>query len=503
MMESPQQSRAGAWLDVAANPRWRRVLAWLWTPPPGQDADRHNAVALQVILLAIGIMVPVMIVRETAMHGTPVLERWAGFLIAAAVWMTILAIRKGHFRVPAYLILLSALALIGQSYLQYGLRAQSGLQVTHVVPLVFAALLLGRFAVWGALLLMLLPMSLGAWIDLASVPVQGPLRGDVLSNLSVSIQSFLVVAAILDRLIVASQLSRRRSVELDMVCDQLETEIEENARTHAQLLHAQRIESAGRLASGAAHDFNNIFGVIVGYASVPRMTGDGNDALRSLVSIELAAKRGEALTRRLLTLSRSSNRNSSVFDAVVSLRQTGPLLEKLFGTSAIEIELELPPTALWVELDRADFELAVLNVASNARDAMPEGGTFRIKADVVSRGVRIVFVDSGCGMSEEVVGRIFEPFFTTKSSVSGTGAGIGLSVVERTIIGAGGDIAVRSVIGVGTELEILLPVPVPAEVVVASAPAVDVRHCQAREPDAMLGVAIVTAAVSGKQHDQA
>lgn len=434
-----------------------------------------------MILLAIGVLVPAMVAWEALMRGVPVRQHWPSLLAAVAVWLGVFAVRQGYFRLTAYLTLLGALALIGHSYLEYGLRAQSGLQVTHLVPLLFAGLLLGRFAVWATMALMLLAMSLGAWVDLGSgqeqagwqaawqgawpASWQATLQGDVVSNLTVSILSFLVVAAILDRLIAASQRARLRSLKLDMVCDQLEDEIEENARTHAQLLHAQRIETVGRLASGVAHDFNNILAIIVGYASVPRMTGDGNDALRSLVGIELAAKRGEALTRRLLTLSRSDDRNTSVFDAAASLQDAWPLLAQLFGAD-IETELELPATPLWVELDRAEFELAVLNIASNARDAMPDGGTFRICADAVARGIRIVFVDNGCGMSEDVAQRIFEPFFTTKSSASGTG--IGLAVVERTIIEAGGDITVQSVPGMGTGLEILLPAAAP------SAPAVDV-----------------------------
>ena len=466
-MEFPQQSNASAGSAGATGPRWRRAFTWLWSPPSGAEVDHHhNASALQMILLAIGVLVPAMVAWETTMRGGPVREQWPGLLVAVAVWLGILAVRRGYFRSPAYLTLLGALVLIGHSYLENGLRAQSGLQVTHLVPLLFAALLLGRFAVWATMALMLLAMSLGAWVDLGSgqeqgawqaswqASWQGVLQGDVMSNLTVSVLSFLVVAAILDRLIAASQRAHRRSIELDMVCDQLENEIEESARTHAQLLHAQRIETVGRLASGVAHDFNNILGVIVGYASLPRMTGNGDDALRSLVGIELAAKRGEALTRRLLTLSRSDDRNSSVFDAGASLRETWPLLAQLFGAN-IETELELPATPLWVELDRAEFELAVLNIASNARDAMPDGGTFRIRADRVARGIRIVFVDNGCGMSEEVAQRIFEPFFTTKPSASGTG--IGLAVVERTIIEAGGDITVQSMIGMGTGLEILLP----------------------------------------------
>lgn len=455
MTELLRQSRASAGNDVRAASRWRRALAWWWAPP-GQDVDRHNAVALQVILLAIGVLVPAMVAWEYATLGLALRDYWSRLLVATVAWIGILAIRRGHFRGPAYLTLLGAMALIGHSYLQYGLRAQSGLQVTHLVPLLFAALLLGRFAVWTTTALMLSAMSLGAWVDVGSGagPLQGALRGDVMSNLVVSLLSFLIVAAILDRLIAASQRSRRRSLELDMVCDQLEDEIEENARTHAQLLHAQRIETVGRLASGVAHDFNNILAVIVGYASLPRMTGSGDDALRSLAGIEQAAKRGEALTRRLLTLSRSSDSQRSVFDAVASLRETRALMAQLFG-NGVEIAFDPPSTPLWVELDRADFELAVLNIASNARDAMPAGGTFRIRADSTSRGVRMVFADSGCGMSEEVAARIFEPFFTTKPGSSGTG--IGLAVVERTVVEAGGEITVQSVPGLGTGFEIVLP----------------------------------------------
>ena len=238
--------------------------------------------------------------------------------------------------------------------------------------------------------------------------------------------------------------------------------------SQARLLHAQKLEAVGRLAGGVAHDFNNLLSVILGF-SRPLLRELPEGPVRDDVrEIQAAAERGAGLTRQLLTFGRRQENPLEPVDLNAVLRGIAPLVARLLGDD-VELALDLADGLAPVRGDAQQFEQIAINLAVNARDAMPDGGCFRfetraaqITADQPSRHAlapggyaRLSASDTGLGMDEETRARIFEPFFTTKEP--GKGTGLGLSIVYSVIEAAGGAIAVDAAPGKGTTFEILLP----------------------------------------------
>jgi two-component system NtrC family sensor kinase len=243
-------------------------------------------------------------------------------------------------------------------------------------------------------------------------------------------------------------------------------EAERREAAEDALRQAQRLEAIGQLTGGVAHDFNNLLMIISG--SVQRLRGELTDKkhTRLLEMIATATQRGESLTRQLLTYSR----RQMLSPQVVDLKQRLPMLRELLDRSLradIEIKVEVPETACTVRVDPGEFELAVLNLAVNAKDAMPNGGTLSIRAKLVTlKGeaseeglagdfVAIRLADTGHGIPADVVTRVFEPFFTTKEI--GKGTGLGLSQVYGFAKQSGGTATVTSTEGRGTAVTIYLP----------------------------------------------
>jgi PAS domain S-box-containing protein len=237
-------------------------------------------------------------------------------------------------------------------------------------------------------------------------------------------------------------------------------------RAHEQLAQAQKMEALGQLTGGVAHDFNNLLMVVSGQAqSLLRRTTDQKN-IRSLQAILTAASRGEALTRQLLTFSRRQTQNPRT----VHLGQTVAAFHDVLASSArgkIDLRIDIPQDAWPVSIDIPEFELALVNLVVNARDAMPEGGSITVSAENVTlRGTETVdslkgefaaltINDTGAGIPPEVLPKIFEPFFTTKSPDKGTG--LGLSQAYGFVQQSGGGIAVRSQVGQGTRVTLYLP----------------------------------------------
>ena len=244
--------------------------------------------------------------------------------------------------------------------------------------------------------------------------------------------------------------------------------VEQGRRVAAEgaLRQAQRMEAIGQLTGGVAHDFNNILMVVKG--NVHRLRRDLNDAklIRKLDMIETAAQRGENLTRQLLAFSRRQNLMPSVIDLAQRVREFRSLLAPSLRGD-IEIRTDVPSTITAVRVDVSELELAVLNLAVNARDAMPNGGTIEIGVRPVTlRGepaydklqgefVALSVADTGSGIAPEVIAQIFEPFFTTKDV--GKGTGLGLSQVYGFAKQSGGTVTVWSRLGVGTTFTLYLP----------------------------------------------
>jgi signal transduction histidine kinase/ActR/RegA family two-component response regulator len=240
--------------------------------------------------------------------------------------------------------------------------------------------------------------------------------------------------------------------------------------SQAQLLHSQQLDAIGQLAGGVAHDFNNILTVISGYTAflLERLPPD-DSGREDVLGIQEATERAAALTQQLLAFGRKQVMQPEVIDIGEVITDTGRMLRRLIGEH-IDLALVTGPLLSAVLADRGQLSQILVNLAVNARDAMPEGGRLTIEArDVplteeyadahlaVEPGpyVRIAVSDTGHGMPPEVQEHIFEPFFTTKPQ--GRGTGLGLSTVFGIVKQFGGHIFVYSEPGQGTTVKIYLP----------------------------------------------
>jgi PAS domain S-box-containing protein len=232
-----------------------------------------------------------------------------------------------------------------------------------------------------------------------------------------------------------------------------------------QLAMAQKMEAIGKLTGGIAHDFNNLLMIIGGNAQTFKRLLDPK-LPRAIEAIQTAAKRGESLTRQLLTFSRRQHLSPTVVDLASSVRNMRTMIESSLRGNIVyneKIEADIPP----VKVDLAELELSIVNVAVNARDAMPNGGAFtlavensatpeELREDSPDRPfVAISFTDTGMGIPPNLLSKVFDPFFTTKEV--GKGTGLGLSQVYGFAHQAGGTVRVESEVGQGTTFTIYLP----------------------------------------------
>jgi two-component system NtrC family sensor kinase len=258
-------------------------------------------------------------------------------------------------------------------------------------------------------------------------------------------------------LCAVSVLALKRARAEQEVLVQLQHEVQQREAAEEGLRRAQRLEAIGQITGGVAHDFNNLLMIILGNLDRLRRENLSEKAQRYLSAIMTASKRGESLTRHLLTFSRRQSITPVALNLKESLRQAPELLRSSLRGD-ISIEISAGPNLWNVRVDPAELELALINLAVNARDAMPAGGSIRIAARNVSAEKEMValeFSDDGKGMPAEVVGRAFEPFFTTKETAKGTG--LGLSQVYGFAAQAGGTAMIRSSVGQGTTVTLMLP----------------------------------------------
>jgi signal transduction histidine kinase len=244
----------------------------------------------------------------------------------------------------------------------------------------------------------------------------------------------------------------------------------EKEHLQSQLLQSQKMEAIGRLAGGIAHDFNNLMTVVSGYCDIIRgKLQDNPDALADVDEIARAGQRATQLTRQLLAFSRKQVLELETFNLKDVVEGTENMLKRLIGED-IELRYSSPACSPFICADRGQIQQILVNLAVNARDAMPAGGKLTIETRCVDLDydfanshlesvpgsyVLLAVSDTGTGMSEEVMSKIFEPFFTTKEK--GKGTGLGLSTVYGIVRQIGGTVKAYSEPGIGTSFKIYLP----------------------------------------------
>lgn len=267
-----------------------------------------------------------------------------------------------------------------------------------------------------------------------------------------------------------------RTGDLAGANDRLMREIADRERMQSKIVQGQKLEAIGRLTGGIAHDFNNLLHIVnLNLQFISRLAKDEKIAAYARRAKD-SVDRGARLTAKLLSFSRSQSLLPRLHDVNAMVRNLQELVEVSIG-SKVQLRLDLDDEAVWARLDGAQLEMALLNMAVNSRDAMPDGGTLTIRTSV-SRSqagqhwALISVEDTGSGIPEAIQNKVFDPFFTTKPE--GEGTGLGLSQVYGFANQSGGSVEVRSEEGVGTTITLrfaLAEIPIEDSETVAALPA--------------------------------
>ncbi|MFC3550970.1 sensor histidine kinase [Lysobacter cavernae] len=441
---------------------WTAFLRWLRNAPIADPVDRRNAPILQSLFLLLGLSIPASWTYFLATGGDPTGGRTLMLLamgMAALALVCVAMIRRGRFRAAVMLYLCALLTMQGVNHLLMGFQALAMNQIDQFLMLIIGGLVLGRRALWVIFIALLAVAASGFAVDAYRLMAAGKPVAVAYSHLFSVLFGYLLVTLVLDRTITAL---RESLDESNARGRELQHEMAERERTQSQLIQAQKLEASGRLASGISHDFSNILAVILGFSAHRHRVQDMDSHAEKLAAldealqgVEEAAGRGMTITRKLLSFSRNDALKIETFDAVQAFVEMRSMLRQLFPPG-VQIKLAGDARPLPVRLDRSEFELMILNIAANARDAMPETGIFEVSLSPIGNDlVEIALADNGQGMDETVRLRIFEPFFSTKTAKGGTG--LGLSVVHDLVKVVGGDIAVESTPGLGSVFRIHLP----------------------------------------------
>ncbi len=421
------------------------------TLPSSLDEDWLR---LSLISAAVGCLFTVLAVSYALLiwlfeRPTPIYY-WLALAAFVTATSALLLLRRGFLRTAPWVLLIGGSLDVLVSFLREGPGSQAAGNFTIVI--VMAALLVG----WRGVLALGIPcvaLVLGAGILvqrglLHPIPPRAGSHG-VFALMQMS--SLIVMLVIFDRV-------RLRIVRA-------------HRQLEAKLLQAQRLEAVGRLAGGIAHDFNNLLTVILANVSLLSRTDAALREHPEVDDIRQAAERAAQLTRQLLAFSRRQKLAPRVFDLVALLREEEGILRRLIPET-IRMEVDSPDGPLWVHADPGQVSQVLLNLATNARDAMPDGGTLQLS---LSRALKIEgsgthadttalrnaayaclhVRDTGAGMDPATIERAFDPFFTTKET--GAGTGLGLAIVHGIVTQSGGVVRVTSQPGAGTQFAIYFP----------------------------------------------
>ncbi len=262
-----------------------------------------------------------------------------------------------------------------------------------------------------------------------------------------------------------------KAIQIDgnVLIQSFQRDITERKKLQEQLSHSQKMESIGTLAGGIAHDFNNILTAILGYTEMVKGKFSDDDTFYKYINIiEKSAQKGTSLARKLLTVSRKEKLDLKDVDMNVIIEETLDILKRVIAKS-IDIEFNLEEQLPKIKADPTHIQQVIMNLALNARDAMPGGGTLNIQTERVSRKqgalhgfrsdsdfVKLAVSDTGKGINGDIQRKIFDPFFTTKEA--GKGTGLGLYMVHTIVKNHRGYVHLDSMMNRGTTFNIYLPV---------------------------------------------
>ncbi len=437
------------------------MVRWLRDVPVADPLDRRNAPFVQGLLI---FYVAFIAINKTlylwAVYGGdwPARQHLASdvatdVLMCIAALMAVVMIRRGRFREAVWVFIGTVLAITAYIYALVDIHVVA-FEVFPLMLVALTGLVLGRRTLWTVA-----GFQVGCYLLCMVSNLTGVVRASV-SDLAVvgitvsTIGSYLLMAIIID---CATSTLRHSLDEAVAKSRRLEEEMAERERTQEQLLHARKMEVVGQVASGVAHDFDNVLSVILGYTSRRERLADAGEGklIDAMEGIHIAAERASMVSRNLLRFARFEAEQTEVVDVRDVMRAVEPMLRQLFG-ARVRMACRMPSSPLPIVIDRAQLELIFLSMASNARDAMSEGGVFTMRACRDGGSVVVELADTGRGIAAEHVERIFDPFFTTKPPGSGTG--LGLSVVHDVVEHAGGHIGVHGRPGGGTVFVMRFPV---------------------------------------------
>lgn len=442
--DAARQSTGRGALSVLARP-----VRWLRDVPVADPVDLRNAPMLQLVLLLLGGLPPLAwayraFAMDVAWREGEVGSMALSLLLSAVALSGFVLVRMGHFRWAAYQLLAVFAVSVCLSYAGSGFGAQRFEQPVLTVCMVIAALVVGRAALWGVTAAIWIAFGLGVWSEWsangsAALVVDGIISGAI----------FLLIAVVLDRASSALRQSlaeaKAKGREANEAYVRLQGAVEQRRKVEQQLVHARKIEAVARLAAGLNHDFNHLLSLILGYVQQAKRGQTAEKVAGSLAGAESAVRKADALSRRLLTFSRQNDTVIERHDLREVVDELTPLLRQTVSPG-VRVHTDIP-AGLWVDFDRDQLGLILLNLLSNADDAMGGKGDVQLVAHGTANAVWLVCSDSGPGIAAELQDAIFEPFVTSKPA--GQGTGLGLAMARDLMSSQGGSIAVESTPGRG------------------------------------------------------
>lgn len=417
----------GSWLDL----------------PLMTEAEANRRAALVYRLLTAIAVLALLAAASSFLNPQNDVRVTVAFYLTVLVWLAVAAlmVRRGRVIAAGWAMGLFFWVLIAMVTLWFG-----GMQGQNASTFAGAVLLLGSVVGGKAALLMAFASSI--WCALVVyLELHGLLPKPIVAYHPINAWGALSATVLLTSVLLKESLSSLRRVH-----EHAEQAARERDEALRRSIQGQKMELVGNVSSGIAHDFNNLLTVVSSAsATLRRAVPAGNEASEALDDLDEATNRATLMTRQLLSLGRSNVGEPEYVNLCELVRSLGKMLPRLLGSS-IQIQVDVPPEG-WVFASKVGLQQIMLNLAVNARDAMPTGGQFKLKVQLTEDHVELVASDTGIGMTSEVMKRVFEPFYSTKS----TGTGLGLSTVQRQVEQAQGTISVESSPGVGTSFVIGFP----------------------------------------------